>query len=136
MNKEEDFVSSILFEAETEFNKQHYKEALNVISLLLTKNYKTLSLRAKIYYNQSEYYKSLKDCENCINLSPKDINNLELYQLQVLNYIKMFDLENAKMILKNCQILSNNNPKNKELLSLIEQEEYNYNISIKKYYEE
>ena len=55
MNKQEDFVSSILFEAETEFNKQHYKEALNVISLLLTKNYKTLSLRAKIYYYLSEY---------------------------------------------------------------------------------
>jgi histone-lysine N-methyltransferase SETD3 len=133
MKNDEGFISSILFEAENEYNNKNYKEALNIISLLLTKNYKTLSLRAKIYYNQSEYYKSLKDCENCINLSPKDINNLELYQLQVLNYIKMFDLENAKMILKNCQILSNNNPKNKELLSLIEQEEYNYNISIKKY---
>ncbi len=133
MNKEEDFVSSILFEAETEFNKQHYKEALNVISLLLTKNYKTLSLRAKIYYYLSEYYKSLKDCEECINLSSKDNNNLEIYQLQVLNYIKMFDLDNAKIILKECQKLSKDNPKNSELSSLINQNEKNNIANIKKY---
>ena len=133
MNKEEDFVPSILFEAETEFNKKHYKEALNIISLLLTKNYKTLSLRAKIFYNQSEYYKSLKDCEECINLSSKDINNLEIYQLQVLNYIKMFDLDNAKIALKECQKISKDNPKNSELSSLIQQKEKNNNINIKKY---
>ena len=133
MNKEEDFVPSILFEAETEFNKKHYKEALNIISLLLTKNYKTLSLRAKIFYNQSEYYKSLKDCEECINLSSKDNNNLEIYQLQVLNYIKMFDLDNAKIALKECQKISKDNPKNSELSSLIQQKEKNNNINIKKY---
>ena len=68
MKNDEGFISSILFEAENEYNNKNYKEALNIISLLLTKNYKTLSLRAKIYYNQSEYYKSLKDCEICINL--------------------------------------------------------------------
>ena len=112
MNKEEDFVPSILFEAETEFNKKHYKEALNIISLLLTKNYKTLSLRAKIFYNQSEYYKSLKDCEECVNLSSKDNNSLEIYQLQVLNYIKMFDIESAKEKLKQCHNLNPENQKN------------------------
>ena len=56
MNKDEDFISSILFEAQSEYNRQNYKEALNIVSLLLTKNYKTLSLRAKIYFKQSEYY--------------------------------------------------------------------------------
>jgi histone-lysine N-methyltransferase SETD3 len=133
MKSEEDFITSILFEAQGEYNKKNYKEALNIVSLLLTKNYKILSLRAKIYYNQSEYYKSLKDCEECINLAPKDNNNLDIYQLQVLNYIKMFDLEKAKVILKECQNISKNNPKNEELLSLIQQEEQNNNINLKKY---
>ena len=90
-------------------------------------------MRAKIYYYLSEYYKSLKDCEECINLSSKDNNNLEIYQLQVLNYIKMFDLDNAKIILKECQKLSKDNPKNSELSSLINQNEKNNIANIKKY---
>jgi len=133
MNKDEDFISSILFEAQSEYNRQNYKEALNIVSLLLTKNYKTLSLRAKIYFKQSEYYKSLKDCEECINLSTKDNNNLEMYQLQVLNYIKMFDLDNAKIVFKECQNISKENQKNDELSSLIHQEELKNNINLKKY---
>ena len=133
MNKDEDFISSILFEAQSEYNRQNYKEALNIVSLLLTKNYKTLSLRAKIYFKQSEYYKSLKDCEECIKLSTKDNNNLEMYQLQVLNYIKMFDLDNAKIVFKECQNISKENQKNDELSSLIHQEEQKNNINLKKY---
>ena len=133
MNNNDDFISSILAEAESEYNKKNYKEALNIISLLLTKNYKTLSLRAKIFYKQSEYYKSLKDCEQCISLSSKEVNNLELYQLQVLNYIKMFDIESAKNIFKECQKISKDNTENKELSTLIEQEELKNNLEIKKY---
>ena len=117
MNKTEDLITSIFSEAQNEYNNKNYKEALNKISLLLTKNYKSLSLRAKIYFNLSEYYKSLKDCEQCITLSPKDVNNLELYQLQVLNYINMFDLDSAKFIFKECQALSKDNQKNNEILS-------------------
>ena len=133
MNKTEDLITSIFSEAQNEYNNKNYKEALNKISLLLTKNYKSLSLRAKIYYHLSEYYKSLKDCEQCITLSPKDVNNLELYQLQVLNYINMFDLDSAKFIFKECQALSKDNPKNKEILSLIISEENKYNNNTKKY---
>ena len=133
MNKTEDLITSIFFEAQNEYNNNNYNEALNKISLLLTKNYKSLSLRAKIYYKLSEYYKSLKDCEQCISLSPKDVNNLELYQLQVLNYINMFDLDSAKFIFKECQALSKDNQKNKEILSLIISEENKYNNNTKKY---
>ena len=133
MNKTEDLITSIFSEAQNEYNNKNYKEALNKISLLLTKNYKSLSLRAKIYYNLSEYYKSLQDCEQCISLSPKDVNNLELYQLQVLNYINMFDLDSAKFIFKECQALSKDNQKNKEILSLIISEENKYNNNTKKY---
>ena len=133
MNKTEDLITSIFSEAQNEYNNKNYKEALNKISLLLTKNYKSLSLRAKIYFNLSEYYKSLKDCEQCITLSPKDVNNLELYQLQVLNYINMFDLDSAKFIFKECQALSKDNQKNKEILSLIISEENKYNNNTKKY---
>ena len=133
MNKTEDLITSIFFEAQNEYNNNNYNEALNKISLLLTKNYKSLSLRAKIYYKLSEYYKSLKDCEQCISLSPKDVNNLELYQLQVLNYINMFDLDSAKFIFKECQTLSKDNPKNAEILSLIHEEENKYNNNTKKY---
>ena len=67
MNKTEDLITSIFFEAQNEYNNNNYNEALNKISLLLTKNYKSLSLRAKIYYKLSEYYKSLKVCEQCIS---------------------------------------------------------------------
>ena len=133
MNKTEDLITSIFSEAQNEYNNKNYKEALNKISLLLTKNYKSLSLRAKIYFNLSEYYKSLKDCEQCITLSPKDVNNLELYQLQVLNYINMFDLDSAKFIFKECQALSKDNQKNNEILSLIISEENKYNNNTKKY---
>ena len=133
MTKTEDLMTSIFIEAQNEYNNKNYKEALNKISLILTKNYKSLSLRAKIYFNLSEYYKSLKDCEQCITLSPKDVNNLELYQLQALNYINMFDLDSAKFIFKECQALSKDNPKNAEILSLIHEEENKYNNNTKKY---
>ena len=133
MTKTEDLMTSIFIEAQKEYNNKNYKEALNKISLILTKNYKSLSLRAKIYFNLSEYYKSLKDCEQCITLSPKDVNNLELYQLQALNYINMFDLDSAKFIFKECQTLSKDNPKNAEILSLIHEEENKYNNNTKKY---
>ena len=133
MTKTEDLMTSIFIEAQNEYNNKNYKEALNKISLILTKNYKSLSLRAKIYFNLSEYYKSLKDCEQCITLSPKDVNNLELYQLQALNYINMFDLDSAKFIFKECQALNKDNPKNAEILSLIHEEENKYNNNTKKY---
>ena len=96
MNYEENFISSILSEAQKKYNQKNYKEALSILTLLLTKNYKILSLRAKIYYNLSEFYKSLKDCEECLNLiltDNNDNNRIEIYQLIVLNHIKMFDLE-------------------------------------------
>ena len=75
MNYEENFISSILSEAQKKYNQKNYKEALSILSLLLTKNYKILSLRAKIYYYLSEFYKSLKDCEECLNLTLTDNND-------------------------------------------------------------
>ena len=33
MKSEEDFITSILFEAQGEYNKKNYKEALNIVSL-------------------------------------------------------------------------------------------------------
>ena len=135
MTTDESLISSILTEAQNEFNKNKFKEALNIISLLMTKNFKTLSLRAKIYYYLSEYYKSLRDCEECINLlsNENNINNLELYQLQVLNYIKMFDIESAKNKLKQCQNINKDNQKNKELCLLIQEEEQKMIQNAKKY---
>ena len=135
MNYEESFISSILSEAQKKYNENKFKEALDILSILLTKNYKILSFRAKIYYYQSEYYKSLKDCEECINMSLKDnnINNIGIYQLAVLNHIKMFDLESAKEKLKQCQRIKKDNPKNNELLHLIQQEEKKNEENIKKF---
>ena len=127
MRNEEYQISSTLLEAQKKFNQKNYKEALEIISLLLTKNFKILSFRAKIFFYQSEYYKSLKDCEECINLSSNEINNdyniIEVYQLAVLNHIKMFDLESAKEKLKKCQKLEKDSEKNNELYHLIEEEE-------------
>ncbi len=135
MSYEECFISSILSEAQKKYSQKNYKEALSMLSFLLTKNYNILSLRAKIYYYISEYYKSLKDCEECINLSLNDnnINKIEIYQLSVLNLIKMFDLESAKEKLKECQIINKENSKNSELLNLIEQEEKKNEENSKKY---
>ena len=135
MNYEESFISSILSEAQKKYNENNFKEALDILSILLTKNYKILSFRAKIYYYQSEYYKSLKDCEECINMSLNDnnINNIGIYQLAVLNHIKMFDLESAKEKLKQCQRIKKDSPKNNELLHLIQQEEKKNEENIKKF---
>ena len=139
MNKEENYISSLLSEAQEKYNQKEFDEALNILSLFLTKNYKILSFRAKIYYYQSEYYKSLKDCEECINLAINDKNNsnsnnyIEIYQLAVLNHIKMFDLESAKEKLKQCQKINKDNPKNSELLLLIKEEEKKNAENIKKY---
>ena len=135
MNYEESFISSILSEAQKKYNENNFKEALDILSILLTKNYKILSFRAKIYYYQSEYYKSLKDCEECINMSINDnnINNIGIYQLAVLNHIKMFDLESAKEKLKQCQRIKKDSPKNNELLHLIQQEEKKNEENIKKF---
>jgi len=136
MNYEESFISSILSEAQIKYDEKNFNEALDILSMLLTKNYKVLSFRAKIYYYQSEYYKSLKDCEECINLLLNDKNNknkIEIYQLSVLNHIKMFDLENAKEKLKKCQKIDKNNPKNNEILYLIQQEEKKNEENSKKY---
>ena len=135
MSYEECFISSILSEAQKKYSQKNYKEALSMLSFLLTKNYNILSLRAKIYYYISEYYKSLKDCEECINLSLNDnnINKIEIYQLSVLNLIKMFDLESAKEKLKECQIINKENSKNNKLLNLIKQEEKKNEENSKKY---
>ena len=135
MNSNESFISSLLSQAQIKFQQKKFKEALDILSLLLTKNYKILSFRAKIYYYQSEYYKSLNDCQECINLTLTDnnINNIEIYQLSVLNHIKMYDLESAKEKLKQCEKIDKNDPKNNELALLIEEEEKKNEENSKKY---
>ena len=136
MSNEECYISSILSEAQQKYSEKKYKEALSVLSLLLTKNDQILSLRAKIYYNLYEYYKSLKDCEECLNLLLNENNNskkIEIYQLEVLNHIKMFDLESVKKKLKHCQKINKDNLKNNELLHLIQQEEKKNEENTKKY---
>ena len=135
MSNDEVFISSILSEAQEKYNQKKFKEAIEVLSLLLTKNYKILSFRAKTYYYLSEFYKSLKDCEECINLSLNDskINNLEIYQLLVMNYIKMFDIESAKEKLIQCQKIKKDDPKNSKLSLLIQEEEKQIEENSKKY---
>ena len=135
MSNDEVFISSILSEAQEKYNQKKFKEVLETLSLLLTKNYKILSFRAKTYYYLSEYYKSLKDCEECINLSLNDskINNLEIYQLLVMNYIKMFDIESAKEKLIQCQKIKKDDPKNSKLSLLIQEEEKQIEENSKKY---
>ena len=136
MNYEENFISSILYEVEKKYNQKKYKEALSILSSLLTKNFKILSLRAKIYYYLSEFYKSLKDCEECLNLTLNDNNDnnkIEIYQLLILNHIKMFDLENAKEKFNKFKKINKDNSKNSELLHLIQQEEKKNEENTKKY---
>ena len=135
MNNNESFISSMFSQAQIKFQQKKFKEASDLLSLILTKNYKILSFRAKVYYYQSEYYKSLNDCQECINLTLNDnnINIIEIYQLSVLNLIKMYDLESAKEKLKQCEKIDKKNPKNSELLTLIEEEEKKNEENSKKY---
>ena len=127
-------ISSTLNEFQNKFNLENSSEVINFTSKSLdSKNsIELLSLRAKIYYNSSEYYKSLKDCEEYIKLSKNNKKNdiIEIYQLSVLNYIKMFDLEKAKEILGQIKV---KDKYNKELQLLIEQEEKRNQENIKKY---
>ena len=128
MTSEEIFISSIVDEAKNYYNKNKYKEALKSLSVLLTKNYNILSLRAKIYYALKEYYKSLKECEDCINLTNEKNSsvNTEIYQMAILNHIHMFDLESAKEKLKICEKINKNSSKNKDLQKIIQNEEKKY----------
>ena len=127
-------ISSNLSEFQNKFNLKNSSEIINFTSqsLNLEYNIELLSLRAKIYYNSSEYYKSLKDCEEYIKLSKNNkINDsIEIYQLSVLNYIKMFDLGKAKEVLGQIKI---EDKYNKELQLIIEQEEIRNQENIKKY---
>ena len=130
----EEHILSNLNEIQNNFNLKNSSEVVNFTSISLNSknNIELLSLRAKIYYNSSEYYKSLKDCEEYINLSKnnKIKANIEICQLSVLNYIKMFDLEKAKEVLGHIKC---KNKYNKELQLLIEQEEKKNQENIKKY---
>ena len=121
-------ISFNLNEIQNKFNLTISSEIAN-----FTKNdIELLSLRAKMYYNSSEYYKSLKDCEEYIKLIENNTikDNIEIYQLSVLNYIKMFDLERAKEVLAH---IKGENEYNKELQLLIDQEEKKNQENTKKY---
>ena len=117
-----------------------YKEENNIFNKTIISNEKNfnnineLIEIAKSKYEIAEYYKSLKDCEKIINSLNNEKNNsfIEIYQLIVLNYIQMFDLEKAKEFLKECESIDVNNNKNKELSMLIEKEERNNEENIKK----
>jgi len=126
--------SSNINEFQNKFNLNNSSEIINFTSKSLNSksNIELLYLRAKIYYNSSEYYKSLKDCEEYIKLSKNNkINDsIEIYQLSVLNYIKMFDIEKAKEVLGQIKV---KDKYNKELQLLIEQEEKRNQENIKKY---
>ena len=63
--------SSNINEFQNKFNLNNSSEIINFTSKSLNSksNIELLYLRAKIYYNSSEYYKSLKDCEEYIKLS-------------------------------------------------------------------
>jgi len=54
MSNDEPFISSILSEAQEKYNQNKFKETLEILSLLLTKNYKIYHLEQKpiiIYLN-------------------------------------------------------------------------------------
>ena len=53
MNNNESFISSMFSQAQIKFQQKKFKEASDLLSLILTKNYKILSFRAKVYYYQS-----------------------------------------------------------------------------------
>ena len=116
-------------------NHNNYVEVLNNVSKSftnITDNYSFLLFRARKNYEISEYYKSLKDCEQYLNLT-NDYINIEICHLLVFNYIKMFDLEKAKEKLNICEKLDKNNLNNKKLFSIIQQEENKNEENIKKY---
>ena len=126
-------ISSNSLEMQNKFNLDKLSQLNFTSKSLNSKNdIELLSLRAKMYYNSSEYYKSLKDCEEYLELSKNNKSNdiIEIYRLSVLNYIKMFDLEKAKEVLGHIKF---ENKYNKELQLLIEQEEKKNQENIKKY---
>ena len=114
---------------ETQIKYKHSSISLD------TKNISRIFSFAKKFYHNSDYYKSQKYCRQIINITKeKEINDIiTIYQLSVLNYIKMFDLESAKEMLKQCENIDNNNIKNKELSSMIEEEEKKNEENIKKF---
>ena len=65
-------LKSIVKEAETCFKANKIYEAGQLLSSVLTQNFNVLFLRGKIFYAKKDFFRSLKDLEICISLSPKE----------------------------------------------------------------
>ena len=83
--------------ANDKFQKSKYEESLKIINTVKTKDYDFYLLRSKIYFSINDFYLSLQDSNQCIKLQE---NNIEPYEISCKNYINMFDIESAKILLE------------------------------------
>ena len=117
--------------AKDKYENSKYEESLKIINSVKTKDYDFYLLRSKIYYSINDFYLSLQDSKHCIELKEKSI---EPYQISCKNYINMFDIESAKILLEKMKTKFPSSSKEiKKIDNLINQKEKENEENCKKF---
>ena len=117
--------------ANDKFQKSKYEESLKIINTVKTKDYDFYLLRSKIYFSINDFYLSLQDSNQCIKLQE---NNIEPYEISCKNYINMFDIESAKILLEKMKTKFPSSSKEiKKIDNLINQKEKENEENCKKF---
>ena len=117
--------------ANDKFQKSKYEKSLKIINTVKTKDYDFYLLRSKIYFSINDFYLSLQDSNQCIKLQE---NNIEPYEISCKNYINMFDIESAKILLEKMKTKFPSSSKEiKKIDNLINQKEKENEENCKKF---
>ena len=117
--------------ANDKFQKSKYEESLKIINTVKTKDYDFYLLRSKIYFSINDFYLSLQDSNQSIKLQE---NNIEPYEISCKNYINMFDIESAKILLEKMKTKFPSSSKEiKKIDNLINQKEKENEENCKKF---
>ena len=123
--------TNLLFDkASSLYKEKQYDQALKSLGLIKEKDAAFYLLRAQIFYALNEFYLSNEDIKKGITLHP---DNIQLYNLSVLNYIAMFNIDKAKEVISNYEAKNGKKESFADISKQIEDKEKEIESNIKKY---
>ena len=123
--------TNLLFDkASSLYKEKQYDQALKSLGLIKEKDAAFYLLRAQIFYALNEFYLSNEDIKKGITLHP---DNIQLYNLSALNYIAMFNIDNAKEVISNYEAKNGKKESFADISKQIEDKEKEIESNIKKY---